>query len=347
MNRFGIVMLVCLLVLGSTGFGRKIADLPGHIAPRTLHIYGENLYITEGVEIFIYSLADFRLKKKFGRQGEGPGEFKVGSPYGLGLRIHVGEHGILANSTARVSLYTLEGDFIRDVKSAGSGRRFKALGDRFVGLDTVHEGNMRFISLHLYDGRLNRTGELIRRKSWIQEGEGWGILHSSYPHFLIVADKIFYCGMEEEFVIHVFDTGGKPLFDIRQEYERVKFTEADGRKLLDRYWRSPTTRPQFEEFKRLIKFPAYFPAVRELLSDGDKIYIRTYQQKGEESEFLVFDTGGKLVKTLFLKIYLNDSQFSYPFLWDSAPMTFSGGKLYQMIENKENEEHELHVTDIK
>jgi hypothetical protein len=35
------------------------------------------LYITDGASVFIYSLKDYQLQKKFGKRGEAPGEFLV------------------------------------------------------------------------------------------------------------------------------------------------------------------------------------------------------------------------------------------------------------------------------
>lgn len=50
--------------------------LPELNKPDFLRIQGERLYLAEGAVIFIYDLKKGTLVKTFGREGEGPKEFK-------------------------------------------------------------------------------------------------------------------------------------------------------------------------------------------------------------------------------------------------------------------------------
>jgi hypothetical protein len=56
-------------------FAEKITTFPQLQKPEFINV-GENLIcINEGAVVFLYDLNDFKLIKKFGRNGEGPGEF--------------------------------------------------------------------------------------------------------------------------------------------------------------------------------------------------------------------------------------------------------------------------------
>ena len=55
---------------------QKIIPLPDLIQPHTMVVDKDQLFIRDsGSSIFIYSLSNFSLIKKFGKQGQGPGEF--------------------------------------------------------------------------------------------------------------------------------------------------------------------------------------------------------------------------------------------------------------------------------
>jgi hypothetical protein len=87
-----IFILPVLTVLVGTVFAGKLATLTGIMKPDSIYIDNRQIYIMENPTFFIYSLEDFRLKKKFGKPGEGPREFKGTAP----LIPHV-EH-LLVNS---------------------------------------------------------------------------------------------------------------------------------------------------------------------------------------------------------------------------------------------------------
>jgi len=46
--------------------------------PELIRVDQNQIYITEGPRVYIYSLDDFKLIGKFGAKGEGPQEFNTG-----------------------------------------------------------------------------------------------------------------------------------------------------------------------------------------------------------------------------------------------------------------------------
>jgi hypothetical protein len=74
------------------------------------------------------------------------------------------------------------------------------------------------------------------------------------------------------------------------------------------------------------------------VTDG-KIYVHTFIEKDGKTGFLIFDTKGKFLEKQFLNVYLKKMLEPYPF-------TIKNGKLYQLVENIDEEEWELFMTDI-
>lgn len=70
------------LIILAVGFfvfshAEKKAVLEEIKKPRNIAIDDSQFYITEDATAFIYSLADFKLKKKFGSKGQGPRDFET------------------------------------------------------------------------------------------------------------------------------------------------------------------------------------------------------------------------------------------------------------------------------
>jgi hypothetical protein len=301
----------------------------------------EQIYLTEGAAIFIYSLKDFKLIKKFGRDGEGPREFK-GKP-----EIDVQQDTILVNSKARVSFFSKRGRYLKEVNHIVSGQRFKPLGNRFVGYKSfVDKNGKRYSTINIYDWKFVKIKEVYRHESIVQAGKGWKLFARNYLRPLVCDNKIIVSG-EKEFIIHVFDDHGNTLFTINRKYKRVRFTEEHKKKVLHLYKTRPSTAPEYDWWKKNIQFPDYFPAIRRISTADKKIYVRTYKEIENKSEFFVFETNGVLLKHVFLPIAESRAKNAYPYMRDSSPYTIKNGNLYQLIENEDTETYELHVTRIK
>jgi len=75
------------------------------------------------------------------------------------------------------------------------------------------------------------------------------------------------------------------------------------------------------------------------LAADQKVHIRTYREVQGESEFLIFSIEGRLLKRLMLPVKEKDALESYPY-------TIENGKFYQLVDNDQTEEWELHKVDI-
>lgn len=74
--------------------------------PHFLAVNDSYCFIGERFTIFQYSLEDFKLVKKFGGRGQGPGEFPVI------LGIHTTARFLIVSSLSRIYVYSKDGEFI-------------------------------------------------------------------------------------------------------------------------------------------------------------------------------------------------------------------------------------------
>jgi hypothetical protein len=339
-NRLCLGLLALTLVAALSA--RSLATFPKHIMPDRLEMDDRHLYICEGFVVFIYSLEDFSLIGRFGKRGEGPGEFK-GKP-----RLHVRGTRILVNSPSKVSFYSKTGTLIREVAGIVSGRDFTPLGDRYVGHHSqVEDDGIRYSGIHLYDAEFKKIATVFRYESIAksERGRGWHLFSKTHITPLACDGRIVVAG-GSDFVIEVFDDRGVRLHTIHREYSRIPFTQAHRDKVLGLYKTRPETSREYDWWEKNIHFPEYFPAVRAVYTDDKRIYVRTYREENGRSEFFVFDSSGRQIKQTFIAIAPSQAKNAYPFMSDFSPFAIKDGAMYQLVLDEETETWNLHALPI-
>ncbi|NIM12776.1 MAG: hypothetical protein GTO45_11780 [Candidatus Aminicenantes bacterium] len=321
----------------------KVVDLPGLLRPLTVTADKSQIYITEEAAIYIYSLTNFRLIKKFGRKGEGPEEFKT-IP-NLPVVVNVRTNDLIVNSIGKVSYFTKEGTFKKEIKTPGGFNVvFIPIGEKFVGTGLLQENKTNYLTLNLYDANLKKINEIYRTLYQQQPGQT-GIQVSEKSFDCDVYDNKIFISGAKEFVIDVLDSEGKPLYSIKQEYELIKFTGEMKNMVLNHLKTDPDTKPYFEMIKWRLKFPDTLPAIFNLFVSNQNVYAITNktgenEKPGEKKrEVYIFEVKGKFLKKVFLPIYESGIE---PF-----PFCIENKKLYQLVERESDEVWELHITDIE
>ncbi len=314
----------------------EVVPLPDLINPDGIQADRQQLYITEQHSIYIYSLKDSRLIKKFGESGEGPREFKV-SLFSEGrIYIHLEPGVLLVNSLKKISYFTRQGDFIKEIRTV-SGSRFIPIGSGFAAYGTVMENKVGYRAVNFHGQDLKKIKELYREEVGEMGKDINPVIALKPLLFCISGGKLLIGGNDG--IIYVFDGNGSPLYTIRPQYEPAPFTGEQQRKFELDFKRHPRFNSLYEVVKKQLKYPAYFPLMRYFLAADNKVYIRTYKEAKGESEFLIFTMEGKLLKRVMLPVKEKDALESYPF-------TIQDGKFYQLVENEQSEEWELHKVDI-
>jgi hypothetical protein len=333
------LLCLILLIVSVSLPAEKLATLEGVFKPFTLAVDNQQFYVTEGVTISIYSLKDFSLVKKFGKAGEGPQEFKQ-APFDIPMvMVYPQTDTLVINSIGKISVYSKDGTFIKELKSPASGQQmgmFQPIGNQFVGMGMNFgaSGNQSLsITINLYDAGLQKVKE-IASIPFIQRGRmEFPIVN---PVFYVSDNKIIYGG-QQEFKVNILAADGNKVASISRDYKPLKVTE-NYKKGIHQMFKT-MLKAAYENIKNTITFADEFPPIQMIYVDNGTIYIQTYMQEGGKSEFFSYDLKGKFLKRQLIPfVYLNGAQ--------PCPTYIKNNKLYQLIENEDEETWELHAEKI-
>ncbi|MCP4147527.1 MAG: hypothetical protein GY757_07235 [bacterium] len=76
MKKITLFVLLITLLAG-VAHSKKIGTLDGIFKPQMINAFDNEIFIVEGNNFYIFSADELKLKRKIGREGEGPGEFKL------------------------------------------------------------------------------------------------------------------------------------------------------------------------------------------------------------------------------------------------------------------------------
>jgi len=328
-----ILVFIIIVILGFTTFvrARVVAVFDEILKPNRICLDQEHIFITERTTIFIYSLSDFKLINKFGREGEGPGEFKIP------LFIIPMADKLLINSLGKISFFSKQGILLNEIKSDGNSNYFFPLGKGFAGSTYTQERGLRYFTLNRFDSKLKKGMELVKEQIPIQQPGKIELFRRAFMH-RTYKDRLYVTG-KEGFVLDCISQTGELLYTIKREnFKRHKISSEDI-KNADKYFKIRYG-DSYEEIKERITYPGYFPEIRSFYLVDNKIYILPYEWKENALKFYIYTIEGKPLSEKFIPFALQYSMQPYPF-------AIQNDQLYQLIENESNEDWELHINKIK
>lgn len=335
MKRNGLFLF--MIIFGCLSLAGEVVPLPELEKPTLVMVEQNQAVIADFPHVYIYSLGDYKLVAKIGQKGEGPKEFSGG------LRLQPDPNYIIIGSRMKVSYYTRDGKFVKEVRSRSSSVAsvYKPLGEKYAAYGRVRDKDTRYNTVNIYDADLTKIKEVIRWEHPIQPGKQVDPTDSDLQggEFRTFDKKIFVL-LRKMGNVEVFDDNGDKLFSINHEYDRVKFGSEDRARFDQFYKTDPRYRAFYEQALPFMKYPSYFPCAREFFVTDGKIYILTNKRAGEKSRFVIYDVNGKYIKNVMVPFFnLNPREF--------FPFYVKDGRLYQLADNEETEEWELHIHDLK
>ena len=325
-----LIILICFSFALSL-FGERITTFPQLSNPELIRV-GENLIcINEGAVLFLYDLNDFKLLKKFGRRGEGPGEFSSD------LDINILKEKIMIESQGKLSFYSLKGDLIKEMRRSPKYRRLKILEDRYVASSGILSKDVYHNVAKILDADFNELKTFYHDEAMYHQKKQ-GTNYASTWDFDVSEKKCFIVG-SSDFKIDVFNKNGDLLYTISPQYEKVKFPQ----EFIDAWFKRIKRRRGmnfYEYAKKKVRWPEFFPAIRDLMVDNGHVYVITWRKKEQEHEFFIFDLEGKLVKKTFIPLQDYDEGVAL------FPYSLKNNYVYQLIDNEEEEVWELQRFSI-
>ena len=349
-----IVLIAVLLTLTSVVFSELAGSLPEVMKPGNITVYEDELFVVEGAEISIYSLKDLKLKKKFGKKGEGPGELMV--TRGFFNKVSVFPDYIFVLGFNKVMFFSRKGEYIKEIKKSMYIFLAEPIGENFV-VRSYKQGDDKLLynAIAICNQKFEEIKELYRQKD-LQQGAPPNAQLDIVPDLIyydVYDDKIFIDRSPDGFIIDVFDSQGKKLSQVEKDYEKIKVTNDHEQEIINRFKEDPNVKSSIQrrggwaELKKIlnINFPDFFPAVQELEITGKKIYIRTFKLKENKSEYVVMDLKGNIIKRVYLPQVENVPYMSR--IIGAKLHTIYNDKFYWLIESEDEEKWELHVEEIK
>jgi hypothetical protein len=334
-----ILFIVFVFFLSAVFLSGQIVPLPEIQKPETIIVDQNQILITEFPHVYIYSLKDTRLIKKFGKAGEGPREFFT---Y---VRIQYDPQNpqyIVVGSHMKMSYFTRKGEFVKEVRSKTSSAAnvYKPVGKHYAAYGIQQVDKTVFSTINLHDENLKKIKELVRWENIFQQGKPLNPTDTDMAggQFRIFENKVFFMHREDG-RIEIFDENGEKLKTLSYKYDRVPVTQKDRDAIDEHFKTDPRFRQFYDVFKAQVKYPGYWPSTIDHLVAANRLYILTNKKSGDKSEFVIFDMDGKLLKKVMVPLKFANPRETYPF-------TINYGKLFQLADNEDTEEWELHVHEV-
>jgi len=338
---------------------QKIVPLPDLIQPYTMAVEKDRLFIRDEGSISIYALSDFSLIKKFGRQGQGPGEFHD-SPF-----LIIATDEIFIGERTKNIRFSLNGDFLAETKLPYSYIGFYPLmpvGDNFVGFPMSRIDNSGLGQIgNIYSSEFEKIREFYgnipfripppplpprpgSKTAPAVIKEDFDVIRD-YVSYEVSEDKIFVADTRKGFFIAVFDSQGQPLYEIDLPYKETKVPKQFEDAFYDRIRQSDHAEELFRRNNYL--FRKVFPALVDFQINDGKIYVTSSIHKENLYEIIVLDLKGGILKRSFSlpsKLYLralHNNQMG------TKVFAIHDNKIYSLDYNDEEDIYELHIHSLK
>lgn len=345
-----LILFLALVNISNSNFNylypQKTIPLNGLAKPDSITVDKENLYITDQAIVLIYSLKDFSLKKKFGRAGEGPSEFRILPFDRINLRIVLTGNNIIVNSMSKISIFTKKGEFVSEKTNKIPIQFYKPLGQYYAGFSRSSKDGIMLVSVDLFNPETLDSEKVLMTKDYaVQVAKPYdptyfamflkGSFHRA-PIYHSYKNKLYVGGSNDE--ILVFDEKGNKLNTIRHEYPKVKVTEKFKKDIfayINKRFRTPAIKQRIIQRSEFLE---YHP-MRWFLVVDDKIYVLTFKHMDGKNQWVVLDLKGKFLENLMVPFLESEFLCAYAY-------TIDKGLFYQLNENIDTEEWELRISEL-
>lgn len=328
------VILACsLLFIAGDQYAAKLTTLADIYKPAHMAVDKNKLYISDQSSVLVYSMDDFKLERKIGGKGEGPGEYRR-PPW-----IKILPDKVLLYTSHKFSIFTKNGELVKEKKIASNMlANIHPVGDNYIiNILVVNATGQLTREISIVDNDLNKIHSLYSRLKKPEHLGGKRVIRFINPivSFQCLGDKILLANSYNGFYIEIFDLAGNSIGTIKRSFKRIKvpgsYKEKREKDFLKKYSIS-----QREKIAKMFKFEyaEYFPPMQKFVISGDRLYIKTYRTKNSNVEYIILDTGGNYLN----KVFLPEAQ--------GNPQVFYGNKFYFLKDNEEKEAWELHCLDI-
>ena len=348
-------ILLCLLIAGFIS-AEKLGTLDKVLKPGSMVIGGDKIYIGEDCSFYVYSLQDLKFLHKFGKKGEGPGELKY-LPILPNVLTPAGDK-IFAEGIDKIITYSAECKYIKEDKKMVRGMKFLPVGKNFIGIVVKTREAKAYNALTLVDAKWKVIKEL-HEQVFPQGAPSGGkipiIMVPDSIHYTVYKDKIYVEKSDQGFIIDVYDLKGIKLSSIKKNIVKNMIEKDDKEIILAEFKKDKEVRRQtntvggWDTFKKLLKliYPQFFPSIQNIMIRDDKIYVQTFERKGDKEKYHILDLKGKELGNCYLPVSIKTSFIARMVGAEVDFFDIKDNTFYYLVENEDEEEWEIHFEKIK
>lgn len=352
----------------------KVFSLPAGITPLSMAVEEGRIYIAEEAgpaekvnrSIAIYSLKDFSPLKKFGRRGEGTGEFLYGP-----REFDVLNGSIWAKDDRKINVFSRDGVFQKEIPFPPQimfmEYQLLPVGQNYVTFPIdradLDRGILRFFG-RVYDPEFRLIKQFydetpflgppppppppgkkdgIKIEKVVRPEEDYLVLPDCID-FGVAENRIFVGDTRKGLHFSVFDNLGNELYAIDKDYEKLKVPKAFNERAKKRI----EARAKFFKDEVGFKPREYYPAFMGFKIADGKIYVATYAEKNDFQELIVMNLKGDILKRAFVFPFHPSSETLYnSFFRLRKRFDIRDDKIYYLAENKTIGVNEVRILEIK
>ena len=150
MKKLAFIIIIVLIVFTLHCYSETLTIFKDLTKPSFLSVDKNHIYVIEKAKIYLFRIDDFKKVLEFGREGEGPGEFKL-TRSKKGVTLYPSDDMLFTNSIGKISWWSMEGKLIKEfkTKSGSTISRYLPLGDLLVGMVVVGSSEGEKLSFNL------------------------------------------------------------------------------------------------------------------------------------------------------------------------------------------------------
>jgi len=332
-----LLMTNFLLPLDKNSLPVSLEDIS---QPSMFLVNYDKIYILENATIYIYSLKDFKLIKKFGKAGEGPREFKYRKDAPMPMSISFYKNRLLVNSPMKLTYFDLHGNYKRELRAKTIDRILFPFDNKYIGIgSTSGTDNRIFMGFTLFENDFNTKKTVFLSDFEVNNPRKITLPLTNFFYKPIYKGKIYINTSSDEFMINVYDKEGKQNYVIKKQYPKIAVHTNYKNEVLEFISKSPKFKNGYEYFKKILKIRKYFPPIRDLQISDDFIYVITFKREGKLWECIKMDMKGNEKGRTFVKLNSYKHLSFYPLLY-----AVYKENVYSLVEDEEDETWKIHIV---
>lgn len=315
---------------------KKMYTLKELVQPNQIAVSEEKLYAVCDASVYVFSIKSGKLISFLGKKGEGPGEFNTNRSFDIFLNIKPLKNKLFLYTSNKFSYMNLDGKLISEKKLGFFSINIKPISNVLAVKKYIMQGTTPQYTICLIDKNLN----LIKNLKTVNYNYKPGVFEpiQEYFDFRTYKDRVYILYGNNEILISVYNKNGEKTSTISVKHKPVQLTDKHKKLAQDFLKRKSWFKMIPSEYKKKIIYPKFLPVCKNFLICDDKIFIHTFKQSGEKTEFLIVSIPNNAIQKAFLPV--NDIN-----LLEFTPYTIHKNIYYYLKENI-NEEWELHSNTI-